>query len=173
MRLSAITGIDVPTLENHVDIAGSIVDFPGATGLAEKDELLFLTVDLLFPAAVEGVISAATASRVQAKFIVEAANGPTNPEADALLAEQGCASIRDILANEGGVVVSYFECVQANQAYWWSPEEVETRLEQRMKAAWDRVNKHATRTNRSLRESATSLAVQTVAEAHRMRGLYP
>lgn len=108
-------GIDVPTLEAHVDSTGSVVGFPGARQIEDKDELLFLEVDLLVPAALEGVINAATASRVQADIIVEGANGPTTPEADAILAERGCLVIPDILANAGGVVVSYFEWVQATK----------------------------------------------------------
>ena len=166
-------GIDVPALERHVDLTGSVVGFIGADELADKDELLQLKVDLLVPAAMEGGINAATAPFVHAKIIVEGANGPTTPEADVLLAEKGCLVVPDILANAGGVVVSYFEWVQANQAFWWSSDEVEMRLEQRMRAAWERVNGQASRRNLNLRESATSLAVQTVAEAHRLRGLYP
>ena len=166
-------GIDVPALERHVDLTGSVVGFIGADELADKDELLQLKVDLLVPAALEGVINAATAPFVQARIIVEGANGPTTPEADVLLAEKGCLVVPDILANAGGVVVSYFEWVQANQAFWWSSDEVEMRLEQRMRAAWERVSGQASRKNLNLRESATSLAVQTVAEAHRLRGLYP
>lgn len=167
------TGIDVLALEEHVDRTGSVVDFAGGTPLANKDDLLFSDVDLLVPAALEGVINAATAGRVRATIVAEGANGPTTPEAEAILADQGCLVVPDILVNAGGVVVSFFEWVQANQAYWWSADEVEQRLAQRVSAAWRRVTEHATRRDLSLRDSATSLAVQTVAEAHRMRGLYP
>ena len=166
-------GLNVPALEVHVDRTGSVVGFAGSTALADKDDLLFSEVDVLVPAALEGVINAETASRVCAEIVVEGANGPTTPEADAILAERGCLVVPDILANAGGVVVSYFEWVQANQAYWWSADEVEQRLAERMTAAWWRVAEHATYRQLSLRDSATSLAVQTVAASHRMRGLYP
>ncbi|WP_216822968.1 Glu/Leu/Phe/Val dehydrogenase [Aeromicrobium sp. A1-2] len=166
-------GLNVAALEVHVDRTGSVVGFAGSTALADKDDLLFSEVDVLVPAALEGVINAETASRVHAEIVVEGANGPTTPEADAILAERGCLVVPDILANAGGVVVSYFEWVQANQAYWWSADEVEQRLAERMTAAWWRVAEHATYRQLSLRDSATSLAVQTVAASHRMRGLYP
>ena len=166
-------GIDVPALEAHVKRTGSVVGFEDADEIPQKESLLTLAVDLLVPAAVEGVLNATNAADVRAKIIVEGANGPTTPDADAILAAQGCLVVPDILANAGGVVVSYFEWVQANQAYWWSSDEVELRLEQRMRAAWDRVNQHAIDMKLSLRQTATTLAVQTVAEAHQLRGLYP
>ena len=166
-------GIDVPALEAHVKRTGSVVGFEDADEIPQKESLLTVAVDLLVPAAVEGVLNATNAADVRAKIIVEGANGPTTPDADAILAAQGCLVVPDILANAGGVVVSYFEWVQANQAYWWSSDEVELRLEQRMRAAWDRVNQHAIAMKLSLRQTATTLAVQTVAEAHQLRGLYP
>lgn len=90
-----------------------------------------------------------------------------------MLEKAGVLVVPDILANAGGVVVSYFEWVQANQAYWWSVQEVEERLADRMQLAWDRVTAHADGHRLALRMAATSLAVRTVAEAHRARGLYP
>jgi glutamate dehydrogenase (NAD(P)+) len=167
------SGLDLPALEQHVDHTGSVVGFPDAAEMAEKDELLFLDVDLLVPAALEGVINVTTSPKIRAGIVVEGANGPTTPEADAILAGKGCLVVPDILANAGGVVVSYFEWVQANQAYWWSLEEVEARLAERMTGAWSRVVERSARMNLDLRDSATSLAVQSVAEAHRVRGLYP
>jgi glutamate dehydrogenase (NAD(P)+) len=132
-----------------------------------------LDVDVLVPAAVEGVLNATTAPAVKAKLVVEGANGPTTPEADRILASQGCVVVPDILANAGGVVVSYFEWVQANQAYWWSYHEVDERLRARMISAWEGVRSHSESWNITLRAAATSLAVKKVAEAHRVRGLYP
>ncbi|WP_219416935.1 Glu/Leu/Phe/Val family dehydrogenase [Pseudonocardia nigra] len=163
-------GLDVPALEAHVDATGSVVGFTDAIG---GDELLEAEVDLLVPAAVEGVLTAGNAPRVRAKVIVEGANGPTTPEADAILRAADTLVVPDILANAGGVIVSYFEWVQANQAYWWSAAEVEARLADRMLAAWDRVSDHAGRLGRPLRTAATALAVERVAQAHVQRGLYP
>ncbi|MFE5700506.1 Glu/Leu/Phe/Val dehydrogenase [Rhodococcus koreensis] len=166
-------GLDVPGLEAHVDRTGSVVGFAGSEPIAAKEDLLLLDVDLLIPAAVEGVITAANAGDVQARIIVEGANGPTTTEADVILNNRGCLVVPDILANAGGVVVSYFEWVQANQSYWWSARDVAERLESRMLAAWTRVYDHAESRNLTLRSAATSLAVQVVADAHRQRGLYP
>ena len=132
-----------------------------------------LDVDLLVPAAVEGVLDASNASDVRARVIVEGANGPTTPEADAILEAAGCLVVPDILANAGGVIVSYFEWVQANQAYWWSADEVEARLADRMTAAWERVSAHAAERSLPLRTAATCLAVERVAQAGQLRGLYP
>ena len=131
------------------------------------------TVDLLVPAAVEGVLHAGNADRVRARLVVEGANGPTTSEADDILAARGVTVVPDILANAGGVIVSYFEWVQANQAYWWTEDQVEARLADRMIGAWHYVLDHAKTHQLTLRAAATSLAVQRVAEAHRQRGLYP
>ncbi|TQK68444.1 Glu/Leu/Phe/Val dehydrogenase [Nocardioides sp. SLBN-35] len=166
-------GLDVPALAHHVDATGSVVDFAAAEAMDVSDELLFLDVDVLVPAAVEAVINADNAHRVRARVITEGANGPTTPAADAVLAEAGVLLVPDILANAGGVVVSYFEWVQANQAYWWSEDDVNARLTERMQAAWESVVAYAARRDISLRRAATTLAVETVANAHLARGLYP
>lgn len=168
-----MAGLDLPALENHIDATGTIVGFEGGDPIVDKDDLLLLEVDLLVPAAVEGVINASNANNIKAKLVVEGANGPTTTEADKVLADKGITVVPDILANAGGVVVSYFEWVQANQAYWWSAHEVDDRLENRMRAAWERVNHHAHERGLTLRAAATSLAVRTVAQAHQLRGLYP
>ena len=163
-------GLDVPALEAYVDAHDSVVGFADEL---THDELLEADVDLLVPAAVEGVITQANAARIRAQVIVEGANGPTTPEADAILESAGRLVVPDILANAGGVIVSYFEWVQANQAYWWSLDEVELRLADRMVEAWLRVRDHAERLQQPLRTAATALAVERVAQAHRLRGLYP
>lgn len=166
-------GLDIADVEAHVEATGSVVGFPGAEQLSDRDEVLLLPVDVLVPAAVEGVIHAGNAARVAAQIVVEGANGPTTRDADSILRERDVLVVPDILANAGGVVVSYFEWVQANQAFWWSEREVEDRLAARMSQAWTRTTLFAARHDLSLRTAATTLAVKAVADAHRERGLYP
>jgi glutamate dehydrogenase (NAD(P)+) len=165
-------GLDVAALEEHVDRTGTVTGFADASEI-DNETLLTLDVDLLVPAAVEGVIHGGNAPGVRARVVVEGANGPTTTDADRILEENGVLVVPDILANAGGVVVSYFEWVQANQAYWWSESEVEARLAERMTSAWQQVLAEAERHRLSLRTAATCLAVRRVAEAHRQRGLYP
>jgi glutamate dehydrogenase (NAD(P)+) len=170
--LAAPDGLDVAALEAHVDATGKVIGLQDADEVGHED-VLTADVDLLVPAAVEGALHAGNADQVRATVIAEGANGPTTPEADAVLQRAGRLVVPDILANAGGVIVSYFEWVQANQAYWWSAEEVEARLEDRMLAAWQHVTRHAERLGVPLRTAATCLAVERVAQAHQLRGLYP
>lgn len=165
-------GLDPEKLAAHVDATGSVVGYAGADA-ADSAAVLELDVDLLVPAAVEGVLTEENAHRVTARVIVEGANGPTTAAADAVFAANGQLVVPDILANSGGVIVSYFEWVQANQAYWWRVDEVEARLEDRMLATWTDVLESARKRHLTLRAAATALAVERVAEAHRLRGLYP
>jgi glutamate dehydrogenase (NAD(P)+) len=165
-------GLDVTAVEAHVDATGTVVGFREAEAI-HPDLLLELDVDLLIPAAIEGVIHAGNAERVQARLIVEGANGPTTADADAILARRGITVVPDILANAGGVIVSYFEWVQANQAYWWTEDQVNQRLAERMTAGWHDVLDNAASEHITLRSAATRLAVQRVAHAHTLRGLYP
>ncbi|GAA1965274.1 Glu/Leu/Phe/Val family dehydrogenase [Agromyces allii] len=165
-------GLDIEALSDHVRASGSVVGFAGSEPI-DGAQLLTLDVDLLVPAAVEGVLHESNAGDVRARVIVEGANGPTTPAADAILRERGILVVPDILANAGGVIVSYFEWVQANQAYWWRADEVESRLEERMLNAWQHVLGYAETRGLSLRTAATALAVERVADAHRLRGLYP
>lgn len=166
------SGLNIEALVVHVEKTGSVLGFDGGDAL-EPDLLLELDVDLLVPAAIEGVLQADNAPRVRAKVIVEGANGPTTLEADKILAENGVLVVPDILANAGGVVVSYFEWVQANQAYRWSESDVDSRLSSQMAAAWQSVITYSTRKSLSLRTAATCLAIERVIEAHRQRGMYP
>ncbi|MHC5559644.1 Glu/Leu/Phe/Val family dehydrogenase [Kocuria sp.] len=168
----AAGGLDVPALQAHVAATGSVVGFGGGEVL-DPPALLELAVDLLVPAAVEGVLHGGNAERVRARIVVEGANGPTTGEADRILDEAGVLVVPDILANAGGVIVSYFEWVQSNQAYWWSRQEVDDRLERRMLQAWDGVLATAGARGLTLREAATVTAVERVADAHLTRGLYP
>jgi glutamate dehydrogenase (NAD(P)+) len=165
-------GLDLDALDEHVQRTGTVVGFGGA-GAIDNEHLLTLDVDLLLPCAVESVITYDNAHLIQARAVVEGANGPTTPVADRILAERGILVVPDILANAGGVIVSYFEWVQANQAYWWTESDVHGRLRERMTIAWKLVSDEASRTTRTLRDAATTLAVRRVAEAHRVRGLYP
>ena len=168
----ADAGLDVPALVEHVRATGTVTGFAGGDD-APGEELLGAEVDVLVPAAVEGVLHEGNAGRVRATYVVEGANGPTTTAADALLAQRGVVVVPDILANAGGVVVSYFEWVQANQAYWWSEAEIEDRLEQRMRQAYAEVSAHARRHDMTLRGSALAISVARVAQAHTTRGLYP
>ena len=124
------------------------------------------------PAAKEDQIDAEIAENLGAKIIVEGANGPTMPEADDILNEKGVLVIPDILANAGGVTVSYFEWVQDRQGYFWTKEDVESRLEQMMKTAFNRVYETSQKHDVSLRIGAYVMGVGKVAEALRLRGIY-
>ncbi|WP_028050330.1 Glu/Leu/Phe/Val dehydrogenase [Cellulomonas sp. URHD0024] len=165
-------GLDVAALLRHVQRTGRVAGFDGGDPIDNVD-LLALDVDVLVPAAVEGVIDAETAVNVKARWVVEGANGPTTSEGDRVLAERGVVVVPDILANAGGVVVSYFEWVQANQAYWWTEPEIEDRLEHRMVTAHRAVAALASAEGISLRDAALAIGVRRVAEAHQIRGLYP
>jgi glutamate dehydrogenase (NAD(P)+) len=165
-------GIDVARLTAHVAATGSVVGFDGADAVTNT-ELLGLDVDVLVPAAVEGVLDEETAGTVRARWVVEGANGPTTTAGDRILAKNGITVVPDVLANAGGVVVSYFEWVQANQTYWWSEREIADKLEHRMTTAYADVSALARREGLSLRDAALVIGVQRTAEAHDIRGLYP
>jgi glutamate dehydrogenase (NAD(P)+) len=128
---------------------------------------------VLIPAATEGVITAANASQVQARIVTEAANGPTTPDADQILANKGCLVVPDILANAGGVTVSYFEWVQDLQSFFWGKEEITQRLEMIINRAFDAVLEEADRYHCNMRLAANMLAISRVAEATQIRGIYP
>lgn len=168
----APAGLDMPAVAAWVDAHGTVASYPQAEQLSAQ-AMLELDVDLLVPAAVEGVLTAENAPRVRARIVVEGANGPTTGEADQILAEAGCLVVPDILANAGGVVVSYFEWVQSNQSYRWELALVESRLAERMQDAWTTVWQAAQQHNCSMRRAATRIAVERVTQAHESRGLYP
>jgi glutamate dehydrogenase (NAD(P)+) len=165
-------GLDPVAVAEHKGKTGSVVGFAGCATIT-NEELLTTECDLLVPAALENQITAKNAADVKARLVAEAANGPTTPEADAILESRGIAVIPDILANAGGVTVSYFEWVQSLQSYFWGERAVNLELRDIMQRAYHDVQKHADEEACSLRTSAMSLAVSRVAEAHRLRGVYP
>ncbi|WP_402377458.1 Glu/Leu/Phe/Val family dehydrogenase [Isoptericola rhizosphaerae] len=165
-------GLDVERLQQHVEATGSVVGFDDADPISNA-ELLALDVDVLVPAALEGVLDETTAPAVRARWVVEGANGPTTARGDQILADNGVVVVPDVLANAGGVVVSYFEWVQANQTYWWSEQEIAEKLARRMSSAYADVSMLARRDGISLRDAALVIGVQRTAEAHETRGLYP
>lgn len=166
--LSHPDGIDIPALQRHVAEHGRLSGYAGAEA-RERDAILTDPADLLIPAAVEGVIHGGNAHRIRAQIIVEGANGPTTPEADRILASRGITVVPDILANAGGVVVSYFEWAQANQGYRWTEETVAERLRERMLHAWSRVRDYAREHGLDLRAAATALAISEVHAAQQLR----
>ncbi len=165
-------GISVEALVEHKVQSGTVVGLPGTDRITNK-ELLALECDVLVPAALENVIHQGNAGDVRAKMIAEGANGPTTPAAQEILNDKGIFVIPDILANAGGVTVSYFEWVQGLQAYFWTEEEVNERLEAIMVRAFEEVYAESQARNVDMRAAAMAVAVGRVAEAQRMRGIYP
>jgi glutamate dehydrogenase (NAD(P)+) len=165
-------GIDIRALRLYQQEHGSIAGFPGTTPVT-NEELLELPCDVLVPAAVEGQIREDNAPRLKCKVVAEGANGPTTPEADALLSQRGVTIIPDILCNAGGVIVSYFEWVQDLQQFFWEEDEVNDRLRRILGRAFGALWERAEMADLTLREAALDVAVQRVAEATTVRGLYP
>jgi glutamate dehydrogenase (NAD(P)+) len=165
-------GIDVAAAFAHKRDGGSLPDLPGGERIS-NDDLLLLDCDVLAPCALEQVITEANADRVRAKIILEGANGPVTPAADDILEANGVLILPDVLANAGGVVVSYFEWVQGLQEYFWKEEEVNARLNEIVTRAFDETWEVRESREASMRMSAYGLAVQRVAEATVTRGLYP
>ncbi|HTT26158.1 MAG TPA: Glu/Leu/Phe/Val dehydrogenase [Thermoplasmata archaeon] len=165
-------GFNPHAVEAHKEKTGSVVGFPGAKSVS-NEELLQLKVDVLVPAALENVITKKNADKIQAKIVAEAANGPTVPEADTTLFEKKITVLPDILANAGGVTVSYFEWAQDIQGFFWPLPDVNRRLEQVMVQSYSDVHKVAEERKIHNRTAAYVLAIQRVADAIRIRGIYP
>jgi glutamate dehydrogenase (NADP+) len=155
-------GLDLDALGRHKDETGSVGGFKGEL---DPDDLLTTPCDLLVPAALDGVIDGAVAKKLRTKAILEIANGPVTPDADPVLSERGIEAIPDILANAGGVAVSYLEWVQNKTGDYWPAEEVEKRLRQRMETATRAVLEQAESRNTNLREAAYILALQRLCSA--------
>jgi len=165
-------GLDPSALAAHKKTKVSLHAFPGGKPVTNA-QLLELPVDILVPAALENQITGDNAERIQAKIVAEAANGPTTPEADDILFARGRVVIPDILANAGGVTVSYFEWVQDFNTFFWDDDEVDRRLEAYMKRAYTSTAEKAAHHKCSLRGGAYVLAVQRVLEATQVRGIFP
>jgi glutamate dehydrogenase (NAD(P)+) len=165
-------GLDIPAVVEHVKKTGSVRDFAESEAISNA-ELLESECDILVPAALENQITSANANRIRAKIIVEGANGPTTPEADKVLFENGIFLVPDILANAGGVTVSYFEWVQDIQAFFWTEDDINKRLSDIMSRSFNEVYTIAQRHRINMRQAAYMVAIARVAEVHRVRGLYP
>ena len=170
--LHAPNGLDIPGVLAHKSEHGTLEGFSGGDAIS-NEELLLLDCDVLAPCALEQVISSDNAAQVKARIICEGANGPVTPAADEILEDRGVLVLPDVLANAGGVVVSYFEWVQGLQEYFWKEEEVNARLNdivtRAFRETWETREQHQT----SMRMAAYGLAVRRVAEATTTRGLYP
>ncbi|PSQ97672.1 MAG: amino acid dehydrogenase [Bacteroidetes bacterium SW_9_63_38] len=165
-------GLDINELRNYTQKNGGTLDGSPNADRITNEELLTLDVDVLVPAAKEDQIDAEIAEGTGARIIVEGANGPTLPEADEVLQEKDVLVIPDILANAGGVTVSYFEWVQDRQGFFWTEERVNRRLDRTMREAFEKVYETAEEHDVSLRIGAYVMGVRKVAEALRMRGIY-
>jgi glutamate dehydrogenase (NAD(P)+) len=164
-------GLDIEALAEHRNETGSIVGFYGGEDV-DRDEAILLDCDVLIPAARENVITSQNAHRVKAKILCEGANGPTTYVADSILSGKNVFVIPDILANAGGVTVSYFEWVQDRQGYFWNEGLVNSRLEEIMVASFNDVTRYADEHKVNNRIAAYMLALHRVANAIRRRGLY-
>ena len=166
------SGLDPAAVLRHKQERGSVIDFPKAQRVGVQD-VLEVPCDILVPAATEGVLTATNADRVQARIVAEAANGPTTPQADKILFDKGTIVIPDILANAGGVTVSYFEWVQDLQSFFWGVEEITQKLEMIINRAFAAVAEKADESHCDMRLAANMIAISRVAEATQIRGIYP
>jgi glutamate dehydrogenase (NAD(P)+) len=164
-------GLDIHALAKHRRETGSILDFRGGENM-DRDEAFFMETDVLLPAAKENVITSQNAAKIRAKILCEGANGPTTAAADSILRDKGIFVIPDILANAGGVTVSYFEWVQDRQGYFWNEQLVNERLEEIMINSFNDVVAYAGKHAVDNRTAAYMLALDRVAFAIKLRGIY-
>ena len=166
------SGLDVPALLAHVARVGSVAGFPGGE-VIDNDAFWGVPCEILIPAALEQQITEANAGRIQAKMIIEGANGPTTPQADDILHDRGILVLPDVIANAGGVTVSYFEWVQDFSSFFWSEDEINERLVRIMKGAFAAVWQVAQDNKVSLRTATFIVACKRILHARDLRGLYP
>ncbi|MDE3196058.1 MAG: Glu/Leu/Phe/Val dehydrogenase, partial [Acidobacteriota bacterium] len=164
-------GLDIQALMDYRKETGSISNFPGGENM-DKEQALYLECDVLIPAATENVITSANADKLRCRILCEGANGPTTPLADEILAKNKVFVIPDILANAGGVTVSYFEWVQDRQGFFWNEELVNTRLEEIMVNSFHAVTEYGEKHKVDNRTAAYMLALDRVASAMKLRGVY-
>lgn len=164
-------GLDIAALQRHRSESGTITGFKGGEPI-DRAEAMFLKCDVLLPAATENVITSRNAEHIQCRVLCEGANGPTTPAADRILADHGVFVLPDILANAGGVTVSYFEWVQDRQGYFWSEHAVNHRLQNIMEESFDAVVEYAEKHAVDNRTAAYMLALDRVAAVIRLRGIY-
>lgn len=165
-------GLNVPALMAHVEQTGGVAGFAGAESM-DNDAFWGVDCDILIPAALEGQIHAGNAGRIQASMVIEGANGPTTPEADDILADKGVLVVPDVIANAGGVTVSYFEWVQDFSSFFWTEDEINARLVRIMKEAFAGVWQVAQEHKVTLRTATFIVACKRILAAREMRGLYP
>jgi glutamate dehydrogenase/leucine dehydrogenase len=170
--LYAEGGIDMPEALRHKAKTSSLTGLPGVKEIP-CDDVLTVDCDILLPSALENAITLANVGQVKARIIAELANGPTTPGSDRVLADSGVFLVPDILANAGGVTVSYYEWVQDQYSFFWSEKQINETLEQSMRTAFKAVHETAQRYNTDMRTGAYILAVDRVAEATRVRGIFP
>jgi glutamate dehydrogenase (NAD(P)+) len=166
-------GLDIAQLHKYVAETGGVANFPGAEVTQDRDSFWGIESDILIPAALEQQITAANAPKIRTKIILEGANGPTTPEADDILNDKDILIVPDVLANAGGVTVSYFEWVQDFSSFFWSEEEINARLTRIMQDAFNSVWEVAQDKKVSLRTATFILACTRVLAAREVRGLYP
>ncbi|MGZ3236881.1 MAG: Glu/Leu/Phe/Val family dehydrogenase [Burkholderiaceae bacterium] len=167
------SGLDVAALHAYVAEHGSVAGFPGAEEIKDRAQFWALDCDILIPAALEQQITEENANKIRAKIILEGANGPTTPGADDILREKGVLVVPDVIANAGGVTVSYFEWVQDFSSFFWTEDEINLRLTRIMREAFAAVWQVTEDKKVSLRTAAFIIACTRVLQAREMRGLYP